>query len=335
LRQERFLLPPYDGPSTYIEFAAVYLGIRYFQPALMASFFPALESLEKVDQVIAQDLRAETILAATRLPGTPEPDELREAARVAAEAFDADPDGMMADHADEPQQRTTRWARGRHRSERKYVLWSQRAERQAARRNLAGAAIRRARAEFWAPRARAAEAASALRDEINGLVDRLQAALGIAEDEPRPWREALLALAHQTPRGLWTVEARLLYDLQKVCVDQVQTTSTIDVMQWILSLGRRPIRRELPNQRLVLVSRHLRSAQRRLPSARISERQRRQLADVLEAATRTAEDRLRDGFRPKLVATLEEVGLRPRNLVEVVSRKKLVEELLDRIVERG
>ena len=121
-----------------------------------------------------------------------------------------------------------------------------------------------ARAEFWAPRERAAEAATALREEVHGLVDRLQAALGIEDEEPRPWREALLALAHQTPRGLWTVEARLLYDLQKVCADRGRTISTVDVMHWILSLGRRPIRRDLPNQREVLVSRHLRSAQRRL-----------------------------------------------------------------------
>ncbi len=170
---------------------------------------------------------------------------------------------------------------------------------------------------------------------MHGLVERLQTALGIEDQEPRPWREALLALAHQTPRGLWTVEARLLYDLQKVCVDQVQTISTVDVMHWVLSMGRRPIRRELPNQRLVLVSRHLRSAQRRLPAVRISERQRRQLAEVLDAVTRTAEGLLRDKLRPQIAATLDDVGLLPQNLPERISRTKLVEELLDRIVERG
>ncbi len=337
LGQERFLVPPCDDASTYIEFAAVYLGIRYFQPFLMASFFPALESLEKVDAILALDVAAEEILDATRLPGTPQPEALREAARQAAEAFDADPLAAIPDFREEAEARgrTAHWARGRQRSEQKYQLWTERARRQAARGNWAGAAIRRARAEFWAPRDRAAEAATALRDEVHGLVDHLQAALGIEDQEPRPWREALLALAHQTPRGLWTVEARLLYDLQKVCVDQVQTISTVDVMHWVLSMGRRPIRRELPNQRLVLVSRHLRSAQRRLPAVRISERQRRQLAEVLGAATRPAEDLLRESFRPKIVATLDEVGLLPQNLVETVSRKKLVEELLDRIVERG
>ena len=289
LGQERFLVPPYDDASTYIEFAAVYLGIRYFQPFLMASFFPAWSRWKKSMRSSALDIAAEEILDATRLPGTPQPEALREAARQAAEAFDADPLAAIPDFRDEAESRgrTAHWARGRQRSEQKYQHWSERARRQAARGNWAGAAIRRARAEFWAPRDRAAEAATALRDEVHGLVDHLQAALGIEDQEPRPWREALLALAHQTPRGLWTVEARLLYDLQKVCVDQVQTISTVDVMHWVLSMGRRPIRRELPNQRLVLVSRHLRSAQRRLPAVRISERQRRQLAEVLGAATRT------------------------------------------------
>ena len=337
LRQERFLLPPYDDPSIYVEFAAVYLGIRYFQPYLMASFFPALRSLENVDAVLALDIDAETILHATRLPGTPEPEELREAARAAAEAFDADPLAAIPDvREDAPSHGSAAyWARGRQRSEGKYRSWSQRAQRHAARGNLAGAAIRRARAEFWAPRERAAEAASALREAVREFVVRLQAALGVEGEEPRPWREAVLALAHQAPRGLWTVEARLLYDLQKVCVDQSQTISTVDVMHWILSLGRRPIHRELPNQRLVLLTRHLRSAQRRLPAVRISERQRWQLAEVLDAATEDAETRLRDSFRPKIVATLDDAELLPQNLPERISRAKLAEEILDRIVERG
>ena len=105
LGQERFLLPPCDDASTYIEFAAVYLGIRYFQPFLMASFFPALESLEKVDAILALDIAAEEILDATRLPGTPQPEALREAARQAAEAFDADPLAAIPDFRGEAEAR--------------------------------------------------------------------------------------------------------------------------------------------------------------------------------------------------------------------------------------
>ncbi|MEX0587095.1 MAG: hypothetical protein WD176_10650, partial [Pirellulales bacterium] len=48
-----------------------------------------------------------------------------------------------------------------------------------------------------------------------------------------------------------------------------------------------------------------------------------------------AEEQLRDSFRPRLAAALDDVGLLPNNLPERVARKKLIEELLDRIVERG
>jgi hypothetical protein len=336
LQQERFLLPPYNDSSVYVEFAAVYLGMRYFKPFLLCSFFPALPSLDEVDQVIAQDVDAVALLDATRLPGTPEPDELREAARLAAEAFDADPLAEVFEYPDEPGEKHAphRIPVGQ-RSMAKYQNWSQGAVRHTARGNLAGAVARRARAEAWVPREKAAMAATALREEVNHFVERLQAALEIEDDDPRPWRESLLALAHQVPRGLWTVEARLLYDLQKACIDQERATSTVDVMHWVLSFGRRAICRDLPDQRRVAMARHLRSAQRRLARVRISDRQRRQLAEVLDEATTKAEDQLREVLRPKIASALEAIDLWPKNLPEEISRRKLVEELLDRIVERG
>ena len=115
----------------------------------------------------------------------------------------------------------------------------------------------------------------------------------------------MLALAHQTPRGLWTVEARLLYDLQKVCVDQSQTISTVDVMHWILSLGQRPIRRELPNQRLVLVTRHLRTPSGVcrpcgfLGTAAVAAR------GGAGEATLDRRRSARESFRPKIAAALD------------------------------
>src|SRR5581483_10905976 len=59
------------------------------------------------------------------------------------------------------------------------------------------------------------------------------------------------------------------------------------------------------------------------------------LSDLLHAALRHSETRLRDALRPRLAAVLAEVGMRPQNLPEQVARDKLVEELLDRVVERG
>ena len=80
---------------------------------------------------------------------------------------------------------------------------------------------------------------------------------------------------------------------------------------------------------------HLHSAARRLAAVRISDDQRRQLALLVHDAIDRVEARLRQRLRPKIAAALDEVGLMPQNLPERVARKKLVEELLDQIAERG
>src|SRR5262249_15276379 len=85
----------------------------------------------------------------------------------------------------------------------------------------------------------------------------------------------------------------------------------------------------------VLVLKDLRSALHRLTNTRLDGTIRRQMAQLLQAAIARCEERLRDDFRPAILADLDEVGLRPANYAERVSRHKLVEELLDRICERG
>ena len=102
-----------------------------------------------------------------------------------------------------------------------------------------------------------------------------------------------------------------------------------------LSFGRRPVRRPLPHLREVLLSKHLRSAAGRLAATSISDSQRRAIGDLLRSATERAEAGLRDRFRPLIVGALDNVDLQPHNLAEHMARKKLVEELLDRIVDRG
>ena len=149
---------------------------------------------------------------------------------------------------------------GRRRSERKYAAWLRRADKAAATGNVVSSAIYRARAEYWAPAGGTPRSARRSATTFGRFVVRLQAALDIDGPDMPAWRESLLALVHQTPRGIWTVEARLLYDLQKVCVDHERGVSTVDVVEWVLSLGKRPIKRPLPSQREVLMSKHLRSA---------------------------------------------------------------------------
>ncbi len=67
----------------------------------------------------------------------------------------------------------------------------------------------------------------------------------------------------------------------------------------------------------------------------MSGRVRTRLAALLQSAVTRAEEHLRSRFRPTITAALEHVHLTPHNLPERVAREKLVDELLDRIVERG
>ena len=168
------------------------------------------------------------------------------------------------------------------------------------------AAIYHARAERCAPPQFAARVRSAVKMDIDHLIRRLQSALEIEQASSQPWHESLFALVGQTPRGIWTVEARLLYDLQKVCVDHEREIYTVDLVEWALSWGRRPIKRQLPNQRDVLMLKHLRSAARRLAVVRISDDQRRQLALLVHEAIVRVEARLRQRLRPKIAAALDD-----------------------------
>ena len=128
----------------------------------------------------------------------------------------------------------------------------------------------------------------------------------------------------------------MLYDLQKVCVDHERGIYTLDVVGWATSLGRKPIKRFLPGQRDVLISKHLRGAARRLPSARLVEPRS-------QPPGRFVASRPCIGPKPtcgrassrSIDRALDEVKLLPQNPPERVARKKLVDEILDRIVERG
>jgi hypothetical protein len=170
---------------------------------------------------------------------------------------------------------------------------------------------------------------------VDRLVARLQTALELHDREAEEWRSTLPALLGSAARGLWPPSARLLYDLQKVCVDYERDIYSVDLVEWVVSMFRQPIKRQVPLQADVLLVKHLRSAARRLGRARLGDEDRRRLAILLRSATHHCEERLRERLRPRLTDALEAVGFRPANYPEEVARRKMVEEMLDRVAERG
>jgi hypothetical protein len=318
LRQENFLMPPRDDRTAYVEFAALYLELRHFAPSLLLRYFPGLTDAAAIDALLAEDVDAAAVLAQTRPHGAPDP-----AAVARANGQTPRPHERAADLLAGPP------------SEGNYRHFVVRADAARAVGNVVRAAILRMQAARVALPGRGRGARNAARAELAVLVDRLQAALGLTDTEARVWRLVLPSLLGPAAQGVWPVEARMLYDLQKVCVDHERELYTADLIEWVRSAFRRPIRRPLPEQRRVLLLKHLRAAARRLRTARIPEADRVQLGDLFLAAVTRKERELRERFRPRVVAVLDQGGLVPQDLPQRVARDKVVEELLDQVVDHG
>src|SRR5205807_1971072 len=85
-------------------------------------------------------------------------------------------------------------------------------------------------------------------------------ALAFPADEAAVWRRALPALFGPAAGPWWPRERRLIYDLQKVCIDRERDVYAVDLVEWARSFGRRPVQRLLPHQKQVNLVRHLREA---------------------------------------------------------------------------
>jgi hypothetical protein len=314
LRQENLLLPPGDLDTVYEEFAALYLELLHFEPQRLDQYFP-LTRQQAIEGVVGQDVDAADLLARTRPEGAvgPLPAENR-----ASESIVSGASGE------------TNIASGTGSFERAIAA----AARSRRRGNLVRAAIRCERAARVGTEAQAAGARRAATADFGQLAIRLHKALDLTPSQTTALQKILLALLSPAARGLWTTEGRLLYDLQKVCLDDEREVYAVDVVEWVVRGFRTPLRRHLPHQRTVLVLKHLRQAVRRLPAIRLSTELREELHELLHAAVHRFEERLRDRFRPATRAALDAVGLVGRNRAESVARAKVVEELLDRVVER-
>ncbi len=76
-------------------------------------------------------------------------------------------------------------------------------------------------------------------EDIEKLVTRLQHAIDFAEKDTQEWQASLWELAKNSVHGFWNTEKRLLYDLQKVCLDHERVTYKVDLVKWVVSRGKR------------------------------------------------------------------------------------------------
>ncbi|HUR55176.1 MAG TPA: hypothetical protein VMZ71_13665, partial [Gemmataceae bacterium] len=295
--------PDAGDRAVYFEFAAYFLELRFFNPALIPVCFPALLPAAEVGAALAGDVDGLGLFLRTRPPGV------------------SDPAPRTDDQSDE--------------SHDFYHRLTRQARRAAAAGDTAAAAILHTRAARVAPVALTVAAQEAARADIHTLVARLREAVGATDAEAGNWRRVLPALLDKADQGARPVEAAILYDLQRACREHEETVYALDAGEWVLSAGKRPIRRPLDSERFVRVPAQLRTAARRLTAARLADADRQALAALLRGALDRAEARLRDRFRPVLTDALHDAGLQPATVPERAALEKTVEELLDRISASG
>jgi hypothetical protein len=328
LRHDESLLPPYDDRETFTEFAALYLELSSFDPGLLDRLFPTLRDRARVDGAI--DLDPAPLLARTRPSGLPEVPERTSSMPPSARARASIVQEPVVPHAPSlpaMERYLARAAAARHSG------------------NDVRAALLALTAHAVAPPGKEEAALASARADLDSLAVRLDTALhperppteAGAESARAAWTPLLLTLARSGFRRTLrhTVSARLLLDLQSAAVARERPQSVVDLVEFALSFGRRPVVRPLPAAVDVRITGYLRQATTKLRFVAVDPASHRALVTLLHHATEQAEENVRRTLRPRLIEALDAVGLTPQDAPERLARAKLTDELLDQAVHHG
>ena len=323
LAKDELLLPPQDDEGAFVEFMAVALELKYFAPWDQELFFPAIRHWHHLDP-IWNHLPHEEWYRETRPAGTPE--------RILPHSSQTTPSPSSQPVSEKPDRGTLgqSTAHDPPLSARLQV----KAERASQVGNQVKAAILCLRAQRSDPGSAEKHRRTA-EDYLLLLAKRLQAVWKLSDTEMGDWWRALCPLLDRALLGYRSLEARILYDLQKVCVAHERGVYRFDLWRWARTLGRVPLRRQLPLLETVQSAKYLRTTADRASSIRISAADRQRLLKLIREVQTRSDQELRLTVRPLIEATFDEVGLVAQNIPERVARRKVIESLLDRLVERG
>ncbi|MBM4358990.1 MAG: hypothetical protein FJ096_12870 [Deltaproteobacteria bacterium] len=332
LRHDDLVLPPYDDREVYIEFAALYLELRFFAPGLLVVTFPGIARFDELDAMFAADLDIGALLDDGRPPEVERPTMMpishttvvSHSTHAALGISDA---ALLA-----PVSRRTA------------TKLLERAAQDRHSGNDVGAALAASRASSVDDPELRKGAERAARDALSGLGTRLTAALrppagaGEGRRSDPSWAPLLVILsdcaaAERATR--FSVEARLLYALQLAVLAHERPQSAIDLWGHLVSGRRRPMARPLPATRELRIATQFAVAAKLVRHTRIAAADRKLLAKLVDLACSHAEENVRLSLRPRLLAMLDRVGLAASSDPERLAREKLVEELLDGAIEHG
>ncbi len=332
LTEEHHFRRPPNPREAYIHFAVLYGELSFFACRLLPVYFPSLKNRPDIEEILKADIDEETLFHKTRPREAPLPDEFsfldmgektsgftKKVSEMFPKPREKKPGPSFAEPLSPEGQenflRKADEARDKGNIIRVAIAHTYLAQRKNSSKE-----------KTIPPQALA---------HLEQLTKRLQWALQLTDEERDNWQAAVVGLLPLAATGFWTEEARLLYDLQKVCLDREKGLYDVKLGRWLFSWGKQPLKKELPARREVLPLKHLRNAFSRVPRTGLTLEQRERLEALLHKAIKNVEEHIRTYFREPVEQALENVDLKPANLPEKVSRDKLREELLDRIVKRG
>lgn len=318
LAQEGQLRDASDRREAMAEFIATVLEMAAFAPALLPAWFPAVDDHERLTNLFDALVDGGDLLVRVQPEGLPE--------ATPRSVADAPPSGPN----------TTPPAPGG--LTRQAAAFFRRRMLAATRQgNDVRAALSQWRLEMLAGGSEPARARAArgLESRVSRLVDRFEQAVGLGGVSRPQASGVVAALVEQAGGSAWSQPARFLYDLQKICVDCERDSYRTQLVAWALSRGRVPLIVPLPAQRVALVHRHAAAAFRRLPALRLPAALAEGATKLVAAALDSTEAAVRTRLAPPIRGALAAAGLEPDTLVEQAAFDKLVDELLDGIVDRG
>lgn len=322
LKAEQRLLNPDSRVEAFCELYALHQQMSRFSHDLLSIWFPTWAYDEKTVQTLSCLTDSDSAFSSSRLIGAPEP-SVKSGVACDEQVLIAERAGWQSEGLISPSGR--RYARHM----RKYDRWLERG-------NTVSAAVAAARAvEFACTPEQSRNAATNASDAVTALANRLYQALQFRKDDLESWRIALAELLQNSLHGFWNSDKRLLYDLQNVCLDHERTTYKVDLVKWIVSRGKRPLRRPLTNLREVMMAKHLARSASRLVYVRLSGADRDRLTTLLHEAADLAEAQMRRRMRSVVQSAIADVGLQANSVPDQVAFEKMVEESLDCITERG
>jgi hypothetical protein len=319
LAQEGQLRDPADRREAMAEFIATVLELHAFAPEHLEAWFPAAGDHDRLVHLFNALIDGDAIIARTRPAGLdgPVPPAAARPSKFDQPANRTDPPGRLS---------------------RRVAGFLHRRTLAAARRgnDVRGALLQwRLRELTRGDPAASSRADRGVARRIGRLARRLAAAVCGGEFDAATIAQPLAAVLDRAGGSAWSQPARFLYDLQKICVDSERESYRTRLLSWAFTLGRVPLVRPLPAQRVALVHRHAAAAFRRLPALDLPPAAAETAVAMLGSIMRSTEAAVRTQLGPAIRGSLAAAKLEPGTLVEQTAFDKLVDELLDDIVDRG